>query len=455
VDEDVELSKLAMFMASEEEVMLSDKLEAAEGLETVVSAEEAVDSVELVNRAAVNCEEEALVTVEEAVGDTAICVVVESKKVGVKELPDNDSEADEDSALVDVGAEVVEIEMRDTSNGDSKLVKPEEEINVDGTLDSAKDDDSEDDKISTAVEVGIEMMETEVVEPEVNAEPSDGSKLEESDEISDNGSARELDEIGNADKPDDEEKIELSEETVESNELDMTAETEKRVDVDVSELSEEPVDVDGSPELGIETPKEVGVPDDTSNSIVLEELGRTEPSSEVSLDVVDNGETDGSVELEEEAWIDRALNEAESDNVSEKLDELDDANELRVSVEDEIPNELGKLDSAEGVKEFDRTGELVSKERLEESDDVGKIEELEGSLTLAKDCCAITIVPGRLPDGKIVEIGSGVVRNSVPEYSTVDVTKRPGRAKTIVPGAVPLGCIVVMGIVPVIVLEPE
>ncbi|EFQ32739.1 hypothetical protein CGRA01v4_09323 [Colletotrichum graminicola] len=444
-----------MFMVSEEEVKLSDELEAVEGPEIVVSAEVTAGSVVLVDVAVINCEEEALASVEEGAEDRAVCVVEESEKVGVKELPDNDSEADGDATLVEVGVEIVETEMRDASNGGSKLVEPDKEVKVDELLDSAEDSDSEDEKISNAVEVGLEMMETEVVEPDMDDDSSDGSKLEESDEISDNGSTRELDGVGFADRSDDEEKTEFSEETVESNELDMTAEIDKIVDVDVMELSEEPIDLDGSPGLEVEPPEDVGVPDDASDSIVLEELERTKPSSGGWLELVDNGETDGSIELEVEAWIDRAFSEVESVNASEKLDELDDVNEpkeLRVSVEDETPNELDKLDSAEGVKEVDRTGELVSKERLE---DVGEIEELEDSSTLAKDCCATMIVPGRLPDGKIVEIGRGVVRNSVPEYGTVDVTKRSGRAKIIVPGAVPLGCIVVMGIVPVMVLGPE
>ncbi|KAK2025176.1 hypothetical protein LX32DRAFT_666150 [Colletotrichum zoysiae] len=228
---------------------------------------------------------------------------------------------------------------------------------------------------------------------------------------------------------------------------DNDSEAEKSENVNVLELSEEPVDVDDSPELGIKPLEDVGVADVTPDTVALEDLEKTAPSRGSPLKDVANSEADGSVEVDVEAPSDTASNELESVNESEKLDELDDADEpkvLRVSAEDETLNEPDEPLEDIGVAD-----------RLEEPDDAEEDEELEDSSTLAKDCCATMIVPGRLPDGGMVEIGSGVVRTSVPEYGTVDVTKRPSRAKTIVPGAVPLGCIVVMGIVPVILLVPE
>ncbi|KAK2038222.1 hypothetical protein LZ31DRAFT_533750 [Colletotrichum somersetense] len=410
-------------METEEEVMLSDKLEEVDGSDSVVSVEEAVNSMELVDGAIVDCEEEALESVEAAGEDAVVCVVVETEKLRVEELldstEDNDSEA-EKSEIVNV-LELSE-EPVDVDDSPELEIEPLEDVGVsDVTPDTVVLEDLE----KTAPCSGSPLKDVAngeadgSVEVEVEA-PSDTA----SNELESVNESEKLDELGDADEP---EALRVSAEDETLNELD------------------EPLE-------------DIGVADVTSDTVVLEDLEKTAPCSGGPLKDVDNGKADGSVEVEVEASSDTASNELDSVNESEKLDELGDADEpeaLGVSAEDEMLNELDKLDSAEDVEDVDRVGELVANGRLEESDDAEDDEELKDSSTLSKDCCATMIVPGRLPDGGMVEIGSGVVRTSVPEYGTVDVTKRPSRAKTIVPGAVPLGCIVVMGIVPVILLVPE
>ncbi|KAK2051697.1 hypothetical protein LY76DRAFT_610421, partial [Colletotrichum caudatum] len=163
------------------------------------------------------------------------------------------------------------------------------------------------------------------------------------------------------------------EELLDSTEDD-DSEAEKSESVDVLELSEEPVDVEDSPELEVEPLEDVGVSDVTSDTVVLEDLDETAPSSGRPLKGVDDGEADGSVEVEVEASSDTASTELESVNESEKLEELGDADDpeaLRVSAEGEMLNELVKLDDAEDVEDVDTVG--------------------------------------RLPDGGMVEIGSGAL----------------------------------------------
>ncbi|KAK1999813.1 hypothetical protein LX36DRAFT_742245 [Colletotrichum falcatum] len=431
-------------MAVGDEVMLSDKLEAVDGPESVVSVGDSVASIELVDRAEDDCEEVAIESVEEILIDEAVDGCEEEAVESVEEADnsiellldsaeDDDSEEEETSpgaedAMEVVGTEPVDSEANDESSDGSKLVKPEEEIRTEELLVSAEDCDSEEDKISCAFGVGVEIIGVEVIEPEVNDEPSDGSKPGESDEGSDNDSVGELDGVKGADKSDDKDEIGVSDETVDSNELEVASEVEKSVDVD------------DSAELEIELSENVGVPEDASDNVTPGELEAANPSSGGPIELAGIEDSGVSVEIKEEA-----------SNKAEELDGLNDADkseELRISVEEE-------LDSAEIAKEVDGNDKLVLEETLEESDDVGEVEELEDSSTLAKDWCATMTVPGRPPDGRTVEIGSGAVRTSVPEYSTVDVTKRPGCAKTTVPGAVPLGCIVVMGIVSVTILVPE
>ncbi|KDN68312.1 hypothetical protein CSUB01_06922 [Colletotrichum sublineola] len=93
--------------------------------------------------------------------------------------------------------------------------------------------------------------------------------------------------------------------------------------------------------------------------------------TDVEVEVIDPNGSCKIVGSEEETKVVGLLDSAEGDD--SVLNDADTVKELMVSTEDEVLNEIDKLDSSEGIKEVDRAGKLVVKEILEESDGVGMV----------------------------------------------------------------------------------